>query len=94
METDPVAIDGQAGRRRGSLAETDGRAGPVEIVDRLATLARRLGDTVPAERPEQRPVERERALEVGDDEIDVMETGGADRLPSLSVASRYIQNMN
>ena len=79
VEADAVAIHGQSFFRIGRLAEPDGRAGPVEVMDRLALLAGRRGDAVPAEWIEELPIEVERPLDVGHDEIDMVNTGGTHR---------------
>jgi hypothetical protein len=79
VEADAVAVHSQACFRIGRLAEADGRAGPVEVMDRLALLAGRRGDAVPTERAEELPVEAERLLDVGHDEIDMVNTGGTHR---------------
>jgi hypothetical protein len=74
VEADSVAVDGKPRLGIRGLAEADGGARPIEIVDRLATLARSVGHTVPAERPQQLPVEGQRAVDVGDDQVDVMDS--------------------
>jgi hypothetical protein len=45
-------------------------------VNRLAALALDLARPVPAERAEQLAVERQAALDRGDDDVDVMQAGG------------------
>jgi hypothetical protein len=79
VEADAVAIHGQSVFRIGRLAEPDGRAGPVEVMDRLALLAGGRGHAVPAERIEELPIKAQRPLDVGHDEIDMVNTRGTHR---------------
>src|SRR6185437_7265041 len=53
-------------------AQADGDARPVQVPDRLAALALHLGDPPVPERGEQLAVERQAALDRGDDEVDVV----------------------
>jgi hypothetical protein len=55
------------------LAEPDLRLVAEEVPDRLAALALYLADPVPSERAEQLAVERQAALDRGDDDVDVMD---------------------
>jgi hypothetical protein len=75
MEADPVAIVLLVARR-GRLAQAERAARAIEVVDRLAALAFDLARAVPAERAEQLAVERQAALDRGDDNVDVMQAGG------------------
>src|SRR5207249_890933 len=62
------------------LAEADRAARAPEVPDRLAALAFHLADAVPAERAEEVPIEGQAALDRGDDEIDVVNASGAQRV--------------
>ena len=70
MQADPVAVEPAEALR---LAEPDRAARPAEVPDRLAALALDLRDAVVAERAEQVAVERQAALDRGDDEVDVVD---------------------
>src|SRR3954467_13710830 len=70
VQPDAVAVVLAVTRLR--LAEPDLGHGAAEVPDRLAALALHLADPVPAERAEQLAVERQAALDGGDDEVDVM----------------------
>src|ERR1700751_2092842 len=59
------------------LAETDRRPAPAQGPDRPPPLALDLAEHIPAERAEQVAVERQAALDRGDDEVDVMDAAGA-----------------
>src|SRR5262249_575736 len=64
------------------FAEPDRRAGPGQVPDRLAALAFDLSDPCVADRSEQIGVERQAARDRGDDEVDVVDTGGPHGQPS------------
>src|SRR4051812_45044571 len=72
VEPDLVAVD--LLRLALRLAEADRRVAAVQIPDRLAALALDLADPVPTEWPEQLAVERQAALDGGDDEVDVVDS--------------------
>jgi hypothetical protein len=71
MEAHAIAVV-RAFRRR--LAQPERAPGPVEVVDRLASLPLDLTVAVPAQRPQQIAVERQAALDRGDDDVDVVKT--------------------
>src|SRR5215210_3439045 len=74
MESEPVAVEA-AGRVRLRGAQADGGAGAPEVPDGLAPLALDLRQAVPPERPEEVTVERQAALDRGDDEVDMVNAG-------------------
>ncbi len=65
----PVVL---SGRLRFPQAERDADSVAVEIPDRLSALAAKLGRVHVPERLEQLAVERQAALEPGDDDVDVV----------------------
>src|SRR5207247_9840531 len=76
VQADPVPVVGLSAVGLG-LPQSDGAAGAGEVPDRLAALALHLADAVEPERREQVSVERQAALDRGDDEIDVVDARGA-----------------
>ena len=56
------------------LTQADRRVAAAQVPDRLAALAFDLADPVPPEGAEQLSVERQAALDGGDDEVDVMDS--------------------
>jgi hypothetical protein len=72
VQADPIAVVGTVGRRL-RFSQTERGSGAGEVPDRLTALALDLADAVVAERREQLAVERQAALDRGDDEIDVVD---------------------
>src|SRR5690349_81568 len=64
------------------LPESERAAGAGDVPDRLAALALDLADPLPAERLEELSVERQAPENRADDEVDVVEAGGAHVLPA------------
>src|SRR5205823_15096482 len=75
-QPDAVAVVRPLGRRL-RLAQPDRAARAREVPDRLAALAFDLADAMPAERLEQRSVERQAAQNRGNDDVYVMNARGA-----------------
>src|SRR5215204_2836663 len=76
MQADAVAVVwAVAGRRRLPQAERAARG--AEVVDRLAALALDLAEAVPPERAQQLAVERQAALDRGDDDVEMVEAARA-----------------
>ena len=75
VEPDAVAV--VRPRLRLGSAQPDRRPGAGQVPDRLATLTLDLADPVVAERAEELRIERQAALDRRDDEVDVMNAGGA-----------------
>src|SRR5919197_848248 len=86
MEADRVAVVRRALRLR--LPQTDSRAGPAEVPDRLAPLALDLADPVVAERRKELAVEGQAALDRRDDQVDVVDAGRAHGTGSASRSAR------
>src|SRR4051812_1725020 len=70
MEADRVAVVGGGLALR--LPQPDRRLRAADVPDRLAALPLNFAQAMPAERAQQLAIEREAALDRGDDEVDVM----------------------
>src|SRR5919201_5690617 len=73
VDADGIPVVRRRVRVRLALAQAQCCVASPEVLDRLAALAFDPPGAPPAERLEQREVEGETALEVGDDEVDVVE---------------------
>src|SRR6266511_2086285 len=86
MEADLISVGGPIALAL-RLADADDAPWPPQVPDRLAALALHLADAVPAKRAEEVAVEGKAALDRGDDDVYVMNTGRAHG--NLSLSARF-----
>src|SRR4051794_6874350 len=87
VEADRVAVVCAGPALR--LAQPDRRLLAADVPDRLAALSLHFAQAMPAERAEQLAIEREAALDRGDDEVDVMDAHEPTELLRASPDSSY-----